>query len=200
MQMIEYKLFPTLVGKFEEVLHHSQCDNIIAHIDNTILEKYGAITGDSVSSFVKKESVLNELPAEISLLIRIKLELCITQYISTYGHVPVQIYNNWVSYQYPNTKLKRHTHPGSAISGVLYLRADENSSPLYFYNPNPFATITEIHNKENEFTRESVKFQPKTGDMFIFPSWLAHGSDIEENMSEERIIFSFNTEIIGFKN
>lgn len=192
MQMIEQRIFPTLVGKFEDVLFPDQCDELISYIDTAKLENFNALIGNATTSFLQ-ENILNILPESLKINIINKIDLCINQYIAVYGCNSVNISNTWVSYQYPNSKLKKHTHPGSTISGVLYLRADENSSPIYFYNPNPFASFTTINDTENPFTREHVKFQPKTGDLLIFPSWLAHGSDIEENMSKERIIFSFNT-------
>ena len=194
MQMIEQRLFPTLVGKFEEVLFPEQCDELLSSIDASSLKKYEALTGEAVTSFNKQFNIFTDFPPTLSLLLQSRLDICINQYVNTYGCLKVNIVNSWISYQYPHSKLVKHTHPGSHISGVLYLRADEKSSPIYFYNPNPFATFTSRANHGNDFTREHVKFTPKTGDLLIFPSWLSHGSDIEENMSEERIILSFNTE------
>jgi len=190
--MIEQRIFPTLVGKFEDVLFPDQCDEFISYINSDRLENFGALIGHATTSFLQ-ENILNILPDHLRMNFINKIELCIRQYVALYGCNSVNISNTWVSYQYPSSKLKKHTHPGSSISGVLYLRTDEDSSPIYFYNPNPFASFTTINDMQNPFTREHVKFQPKTGDLLIFPSWLAHGSDIEENMSKERIIFSFNT-------
>jgi hypothetical protein len=191
MQMIEQRIFPTLVGKFEDVLFPEQCDELVSFIDTTTFKEHKALIGDSITSF-DKPFILDELPEHISSNIFLKIDLCIKQYVEVYGCAAVRLKNTWISYQYHHSKLKKHTHPGGSISGVLYLRADENSSPIYFYNPNPFASFTTINDVENPFTREHVKVQPKTGDLLIFPSWLAHGSDVDENMSKERIILSFN--------
>ena len=190
--MIEHKLFPTLVAEFKDILFPDQCNDIISYINTDKLEKYGSLIGDAITSF-SQQNIIGTLPENLRIIIINKIQMCINQYISLYGCNFVNISNNWVSYQYPNSKLKKHTHPGSTLSGVLYLRADANSSPIYFYNPNPFASFTTINDMQNPFTREHVKFQPKTGDLLIFPSWLAHGSDEEKNMTEERIILSFNT-------
>lgn len=192
MEMIEQRIFPTLVGKFEDVLFPEQCNEIISYIDTTTFKEHKALIGNSITSF-DKPFILDELPEHTSSNILLKIDLCVKQYVDLYGCRPVCLKNIWVSYQYPNSKLKKHTHPGSTLSGVLYLKADEKSSPIYFYNPNPFAAFTTINNAENPFTREHVKFAPRTGDLLIFPSWLAHGSDVEENLSKERIILSFNT-------
>jgi uncharacterized protein (TIGR02466 family) len=84
-------------------------------------------------------------------------------------------------------------HPGSSISGVLYLKVDKNSSKIYFYNPNPYNVI--LRKKQHNINNyEYMFFQPEIGDLILFPSWLKHGSDVDENMSEERIALSFNTD------
>jgi uncharacterized protein (TIGR02466 family) len=75
---------------------------------------------------------------------------------------------------------------------VLYLKVDENSSKIYFYNPNPYNIL--LKKKEHNLNNyEYVFFQPKTGDLILFPSWLQHGSHSDENMSDERIALSFNS-------
>jgi uncharacterized protein (TIGR02466 family) len=194
MQMIEHRLFPTLVGKFENVLFPSQCNEYISYLKQDSLKQYNALSGDALSTFDKGHlTILKQFPHDMANILKMKIQYCIDQFTLTYKTPKVSLTNMWVSYQYPNSKLVKHTHPGSIISGVLYLRADELSSPIYFYNHNPFAIFTSKTTEESDFIREKIKFHPKTGDILLFPSWLAHGSDVEENMSEERIILSFNT-------
>lgn len=192
--MIEHKLFPTLVGEFEDVLFPEQCTEYTSYLKADSLKQYNALTGDALTTFDKGyQTILNQFPMDMAEILRIKIQFCVDQFTITYKHPKVSLTNMWVSYQYPHSKLKKHTHPGSIISGVLYLKADERSSPIYFYNHNPFATFSTKTTEHSDFIGEKVRFQPKTGSVFIFPSWLQHGSDDEENMSEERIILSFNT-------
>ena len=191
--MIERKVFPTLIGEFEEILFQDQCDELISNIDSSLLKSYGALTGESMTSFTTNFNILDSIPENLSNVVRMKVNTCIDQYIRATSFNTCVIDNMWVSYQYPHSKLHRHSHPGSHISGVLYLKADEKSSPIYFYNPNPFISFTTILDKSNEYGCDYLKFKPNTGTMLIFPSWLSHGSGEDENMSEERIILSFNT-------
>lgn len=197
MQMIEHKLFPTLVGKFEDVLFEDQCDQLISSIDTSKLKQYHVINGDADTSFNKQFDIFTEFPELLSISLHIKLQTCLQEYVSKYRCSPVSISNTWITYQYPHSKLTRHSHPGSTVSGVLYLKTDEKSSPIYFYNPNTFPEFTSRLIPYSDYLNQHVKFTPKTGDLLIFPSWLAHGSDIEENMSEERIILSFNTHSVS---
>ena len=195
--MINYKVFPTPIGEFKDVLFQEQCDEIISHVEKTCLKQYGALIGDSQTSFNTQVSIVNTLPKELSLLLTMKIQNCLNQYTNETGIAKLVLENTWVSFQYPHSKLKNHTHPGSEVSGVLYLRVDEKSSPIYFYNPNPFSTFTTLTNENREYFCKSVKFKPTTGTILLFPSWLSHGSGDDENMSEERIILSFNTKSSG---
>lgn len=197
MQMIEHKLFPTLVGEFEDVIFPEQCDDIIFNIDTNNLKAHGALTGDSGTTINSYFNFVNNLPENLSSLLMMKIQICLDEYTTKFGCCKMQVENAWVSFQYPYSKLKTHKHPGSEISGVLYLKADEKSSPIYFDNPNPFSSFITVDSSNNrEFLCTSTKFKPKTGTMLLFPSWLSHGSGDEENMSEERIILSFNTKSV----
>ena len=191
--MIEYKLFPTLVGKFEDVLFKDQCNEVVSYIDTRRLKEYPVIIGNADTSFNKQFDILKEFPEPLALSLHTKINTCLHQYVSQYRCAQVELSNSWITFQYPNSRLNKHTHPGSTISGVLYLKTDEKSSPIYFYNPNPFIHYTSTLIPYSDYLNQSVKFTPKTGDLLIFPSWLSHGSDNEENMSKERIILSFNT-------
>ena len=201
MQMIEHKLFPTLVGKFEDFLFPEQCEEFISNINlSNKLNEHPVFTGNAVTSFNTQFDITNEFEENFALLFNTKLQLCMDQYIAAQRCLPLKVQNTWITYQYPHSNLVRHTHPGSHISGVLYLKVDEKSSPLTFYNPNPFVEFTTRKKPYSEFSTPLVQFHPKIGELIIFPSWLPHGSNGEDNMSEERIIFSFNTETIDFKN
>ena len=195
--MIEYKLFPTLVAKFENVLFEDQCEQLISSIDTSDLKEYPVVVGNADTSFNKQFDILKQLPETLALSLHTKINTCLHKYVSDYRCSPVEVANTWITFQYPHSKLTKHTHPGSTISGVLYLKTDEKSSPIYFYNPNVFTQFTSSLIPYSEYLNQSVKFIPKTGDLLIFPSWLGHGSDDEENMSDERIILSFNSTLLS---
>ena len=158
------------------------------------MNQYGALIGDSKTTFNTSFNIIDTLPEDLSIFLNLKIQTCLDQYVNLFGVADCILENTWASFQYPHSKLQKHTHPGSEVSGVLYLKADEKSSPIYFYNPNPFISFTTVNpNDTKEFLIGSTRFKPKTGSILIFPSWLQHGSGDDENMSEERIILSFNT-------
>jgi hypothetical protein len=74
-----------------------------------------------------------------------------------------------------------HTHPGSLISGVYYVRIPEGSGSISFMDPRgprvPF---------EGKYVH-----QPYEGDLIVFPSWLYH--EVAPTLgTHPRISFSFN--------
>ena len=88
--------------------------------------------------------------------------------------------DSWVNIQGEGSTLKYHNHPGSVISGVIVLKADEHSSKLVFKNP--FSQ-----------TGETKAMTLTTGLLLMWPSYLMHGSGDSVNKSKDRAVLSFNT-------
>ena len=66
----------------------------------------------------------------------------------------------------------RHNH-GIGISGVYWIRADENASPLVFHTPNPAIKLIPKEKRTN-FSDDTANAFPSKGKMVLFPSWLDH--------------------------
>jgi uncharacterized protein (TIGR02466 family) len=87
-------------------------------------------------------------------------------------------------------------HANSILSGSLYINVDNESSKLYFDNPNQFIKYFEYNYQElTDYNFEYFYITPKVGDLVIFPSWLTHGSNGEQNNTENRTVISFNTDL-----
>ena len=86
-----------------------------------------------------------------------------------------------------------HTHPGSFISGVFYVKAEENQGDICFQNPlkhfNDFMYINYA------FLDTNVFYQPKTGKLLLFPASLPH-SVLSNETNIDRISISFNTKVV----
>jgi uncharacterized protein (TIGR02466 family) len=88
-----------------------------------------------------------------------------------------------------------HDHPKSSVSGVYYVKVDDNSGRLRFRDPRaakrmdpwPVAIGQDLDMRH----WDRVTYKPVAGRLIMFPSWLEH--DVEPNMSDqERISISFN--------
>jgi len=182
-------LFPVFIKYYYNLLTEKKCLDIIKECKKFNYKKHELIKGESKSNHGEDSYLLNDLNKNLKKLITNK----INNYADEFGIQRQSITNSWVNFQNKNSKLISHVHPGSSISGVLYLKVDKNSSKIYFYNPNPYNVI--LRKKQHNINNyEYMFFQPEIGDLILFPSWLKHGSDVDENMSEERIALSFNTD------
>lgn len=180
---IKVKVFPTLLQYTNNFLNSIECQEIIKSISKRKLHEHLCLSGKAKSTHKMNSSIITKP-------IREKLNIKIKEYQIDYGVNELKIDNSWVNIQNKNSVLKKHSHPDSIISGVVYLKADEKSSKIFFHNLNPYRTFVDFK-KVTEFNTENYFFKPQTGDLILFPSWLMHSSD--KNNSSSRIALSFNT-------
>ena len=74
---------------------------------------------------------------------------------------------------------KMHTHPKTNLTNVFYLKANKNQTTNIIDCP----------------SNKKFIFEVEPGDILTFPAFLAHESLINKN--EDKIIISFNTNLIG---
>jgi uncharacterized protein (TIGR02466 family) len=184
-----FLIFPTVIKRCDDFLNNEECVDIINKIKNISTKEHSTLTKNKAYSSHDKFKNINK---NLGKKINKKLDDIVNKYANEYGLERLIIDNSWYNIQSKNSSLKKHCHPNSIISGALYLKTDELSSKIYFHNPNPHIHFTSF--KELNFTNfENISFDVKTGTLILFPSWLQHGSNFEENQSDERICFSFNT-------
>lgn len=204
MKVFNHKLFPTLVKQIDGFLTEKQCEDIVNYVksDGKIHEytPHGAIKGGlgGVSSHqqIRNNDEIQQIEKNVSScsFLSVSLQDAIHQYTTDSGYTHCKLTQSWINIQKKGSSLGSHTHPFSQVSGALYLKSDDDSSNLYFYNPNQLLDSVELdRNRFTEYTYELYYFKPQIGTLIIFPSWLKHGSFTETNESEERITLSFNT-------
>ena len=105
----------------------------------------------------------------------------------------------WININKPGNYNTKHLHPTNDLSGVLWIKAPQNSGDIVFESPYEFQAYQEIDSYVDEFRNSfnidhSYYFTPTDGRMLIFPSHLMH--EVEENLSnEDRISVSFNIKL-----
>jgi len=86
-----------------------------------------------------------------------------------------------------------HTHNEHTMSGAYYLQVPENSSQLYFRDPRPQGNSW----SQKFIDKGNMRFYtPEEGDLFLWPSFLDHGTTPHNN-DEERIMISFDLRFDG---
>lgn len=199
METTHFNLFPTLITYTKNFLTKEQCGDIMKYIisESHNSKPHTAMAGDSVSNhdIDTDKKFLTQISTQVNGCENIlnDIQTKITEYskITGLGYEGIELRNSWFNIQQKNSKLKTHTHPLSTISGGLYINVDENSSPIYFYNPVDYVIYSATNNNTN-YNYQWFRFKPEIGDFIVFPSWLLHGSDDEPNQTDNRIVISFN--------
>ena len=102
--------------------------------------------------------------------------------------------NMWANINPPGGYNRPHMHPNSLWSGVYYVKTAKDCGHLKLEDPRSTSLMSRPNHIEGEqpsrLWRE-VHFEPVTGRLIMFPSWVNHG--VDPNMSNEiRISISFN--------
>lgn len=188
MKINNLKIFPVLIKYVENFLTIEECKKILKDFKNIKLTNHFLLKGNAKSSFHNEDKILNKTDKNILN----NLNKISNEYAKELGLKEIVITNSWINIQNQNSIFDKHAHPGSVISSALYLKIDDKSSPINFFNPNPYAYITPFITP-NETNFNYLQFKPKIGDLILFPSWLMHSSENGVNKSKERIVLSFNT-------
>lgn len=183
-----FNLFPTPVLHCPDFISDQERIKIFKNLCEFDSTDHSAFMGGKCSHYIEKDT-LSFLDIKLEERIQKKLD----DYTRSVGIHSVKIDNSWFSIQGIGAFLKYHTHPSSIISAVLYINVDENSSKLSFKNPNQVFSFSWVDYELDNVNLDRYDFFPKNGDMYIFPSWLEHGSDYVPNETMNRTSISLNT-------
>ncbi len=96
--------------------------------------------------------------------------------------------DSWINYFEPGNYEAEHNHFGNFISGVYYVQAMPDTGNFEFYEP---AKQKSMWNSLYTNIKNSSFYQPKTGKMLLFPSFLDH-SMLRNMSASTRISIAFN--------
>ena len=118
--------------------------------------------------------------------------------------VTQKITSIWMNINSYKDSNRVHNHPGSAISGVYYVKAPSSAGNIVFQHPsmnelgfyyNSFQSLPgDVNEPEeyNQYNTSLVKAPAIENTLYLFPSWLMHFVESNMNETEERISISFN--------
>tara|TARA_B100000902_G_scaffold344985_1_gene350709 strand:- start:304 stop:927 length:624 start_codon:yes stop_codon:yes gene_type:complete len=88
---------------------------------------------------------------------------------------------------------KKHVHPNSFFSSIIYLRGNQSSSTI-FYDPRSQSKVIQPDYSEiNDFNSTAYHLPFIEGSLVIFPSWLPHSVSGNNNDNRQRITISSNS-------
>tara|TARA_B100000287_G_scaffold400165_1_gene419121 strand:+ start:60 stop:626 length:567 start_codon:yes stop_codon:yes gene_type:complete len=185
-----FNLFPTLIMKFTEVLSSSELDSIFEKLKKHKSAEFSSVWVRSRSSYPIQNDILSELG------LKKRIQKRIDEYCDQVKLNYPKISKSWFTITDVGGMVKEHDHPGSLVSGSLYINVDEYSNPIIFKNPNPIVSFNLISSARSDlspYTYRDYTFIPKKGDLLLFPSLLEHGCAYTPNQTVDRTIISFNT-------
>lgn len=184
-------IFPTPVRKYD--LSFLDLDKISEAIKQVKVEPHGLLD-NSDSSYGTEFTVLYD---EKLKFLKEELDNCLQEYTQSVGLQYVEIIRSWFNNMTTGKSIKLHRHEGSVISGVFYLKVDDNSVPLKFKSPVLPNKMIDIFITPTQYACPFFELKPTIGQLVLFPSWLEHETDAE---CGERVVISFNTFYKPIKN
>ena len=146
------------------------------------------VPGGKSSWNVDNKSILHD-----SRLINLKehIDEAVEFYAESLGLAKVIMSNSWFNIMSEGSTVIPHRHERSTISGAIYIDSEEGASSLYFRNPTMiYRMAEEISNYNTMYASKAVSIEAKSGRCVVFPSWLEHGTEI--NQYKGRTVISFN--------
>jgi uncharacterized protein (TIGR02466 family) len=118
-------------------------------------------------------------------------------YINNIQYVDMKHFFN-INKMIKNSAHTVHAHSDCRLSGLMYLKVSELSSPIVFRDPRQYRHFIEYKTSSNTSAIQTflphINILPKVGDVLIWPSWLEH--EVPYNINDdERITLVFNLEI-----
>tara|TARA_B100000029_G_scaffold264199_1_gene260399 strand:+ start:3609 stop:4208 length:600 start_codon:yes stop_codon:yes gene_type:complete len=108
----------------------------------------------------------------------------------------INITNMWGNVMRNGANHPPHTHSNNFLSGVFYLDAGDEVSPIQFFDPRPQSSVLVPRRKKSTIYNSSMmQFRAITNVGYVFPSWLQHWVPPTE---KERISISWNIQVKGY--
>lgn len=109
--------------------------------------------------------------------------------------VDIYITQSWANYTDQGEFHHRHAHPNSYLSGVFYVKVDEEKDKIHFYK-NQYTQLHVPTDQYNQWNSESWFINAEKYQLLLFPSSTEHMVQYVES-DTTRISISFNTFLRG---
>ena len=142
--------------------------------------------------------IFNENLKELKQFCEQQIRIYVKDIINPKKGLDFYITQSWLNVTKPGEFHHEHCHSNSLISGVFYI-ATEQSDKIAFADPNTkVKDLIEIGFRDYNTWNSTNWFVPAiTNELVLFPSWLSHKVEPNENATTDRISISFNTFVKG---
>ena len=178
-----YRCFPTTIGEFSYYPNDIEVKDMITHITTTKKNHVYHTKDDlhTISYFADfRDVVINVNKTYMEDL--------------KYEYDKLEITGMWANKLHVKEAHPPHTHSNNFLSGVYYLKASGDTSPIQFFDPRPQANVLRPRNEPIWENSTMLQFNSVKGMGFIFPAWLMHWVPPTQ---DERISISWNILVRG---
>ena len=181
-------LFPTLLEEYD-LSTHPNLKDFIDHIKNNGKNNPHSLAVNGVSS----HGGWDPLQDEVAHPMLFAFQQCLDEYTDKSGYWPAMLSGSWYNILPKGGFTHRHRHEGSVLSGAFYWDLPEGDhGNLYMISPLVPYKMCETHLAQTPYTYYEFDVPIKSNHLYIFPSWLEHGSRVN-NTDQDRFTVSFNT-------
>jgi len=186
-----FTLFPTHVVKYNLKEQWDGWEQVIDDLKYADTSSGGITDGNVQTSYEddwKDRTAVLPIWQELDSLVL----ACVSQYCYLNSIEPVEVKDSWYTIMNKGSRVHRHRHECSVLSGTLFVNAPEGSHGLAFTNPTIPYRMYEKTNHSNASNEYAHLMEAEQGDLLIYPSWLEHFVPTID--CDNRITISFDTE------
>jgi uncharacterized protein (TIGR02466 family) len=110
-------------------------------------------------------------------------------YSSRFAPSPLNKIDHWTNVNEPKSSNRLHVHRSFDYVACYYIQA-EGTGDLTFHNP---ANLMSECGPNTPFTSR-ISYQPKDGDLLLWPAWLPHEVEVN-NSDKQRVNIAFNIKL-----
>ena len=191
MSFTVHNLFPIPV-------YHSNIgqisNEVIEYVEN--LDWQEGYTGDDHLQSDNKHLFELDIFSNIKQETKNKIHEYLFDVIGVTDNLDWNITTSWVNLSRPGDHMGVHWHANSIISGCIYLHDVINDGSIYFQKDKTHTNLWRDtfyfeFAKTTEYNTEVAAFNPRQGDILMFPSFLSHGVLLNE-ANTNRYSLAFN--------
>ena len=186
-------VFPTLIHEFDFSNFTEVESDIIKSVYKEQKDDSIGITISNMGGWHSKDLPTNHF---ISNIILTELGKYFSENNIFKEGTALSLQNVWIIINNKGHYNTMHTHPGSDLSGVCWIKTPQDCGRLEFENPNSHSRHNEINCYTDNFKQgtgiyQSWWYEPQVGRIVIFPASLYHQVK-PNNSNQDRISISFN--------
>lgn len=186
------ELFPINIMKFQCKDEYQHWDTLIQNLKDfegsSELEIHeGDVTSVYRENWRERVFLLSQFEELQSMV-----HACVQNYCYYNSIEPLELNDSWFNIMNKGSRVQRHRHEGSVISGTLFVKVPDGSHGLAFSNPTIPYRMYEKLNARNESYSYAHLETVEQGDLLLYPSWLEHF--VPPIDCDDRITIGFNTD------